>query len=207
MNLLQTKQKMFEKSISESYLADCCGVSKLYLHNALKGTIPMNPTLEKKIEAVIGVIDLSKNIQEKKIEAKREKELKELRDKKKELGCSFYEISNYSVKKYQPTFLSEAFRGKKGCSNAFIKNVKLALNKIEKARKETTIKINEIKFEEPPTEIFPTVKILKPEEDKNRLKEVLNCLSSEYGESKHSLEFSNNKFHYIVEIDISEIDE
>ena len=63
MNLLQMKQKMIDLGISESYLAECCGVSTVYLKACLSTGDKMHPMtkkLEQKIEGVFHNLEIRK---------------------------------------------------------------------------------------------------------------------------------------------------
>lgn len=60
MNLLQIKQKMIDLGISDSYLADCCGVKKYYLKQSIAGSRPMTGKLLQKIEGVFHNLEIKK---------------------------------------------------------------------------------------------------------------------------------------------------
>ena len=75
MNLLQMKQKMIDLGISESYLADCCGVGKYYISDCLKGTSKSHPMTKKLEQKIMGVF---RNLEIRKAKEVRIKPLEEI---------------------------------------------------------------------------------------------------------------------------------
>lgn len=131
MNLLQIKQKMLEKAVSESYMADACGVSKLYLHNAVEGIIPMTNKLLQKIENVFKTLDagkLSADNVKKVQEAKLLDWVTKLRTRKVFVGTTFKEIARVSG--YNQDYVYQIFSGKHNSQKA-IDKIMAALDKIE----------------------------------------------------------------------------
>lgn len=131
MNLLQIKQKMLEKAVSESYMADACGVSKLYLHNAVEGKIPMTNKLLQKIEHVFKTREAGKLASEnaKKVnEEKLSEDVKKLRTRKICVGATFKEIAKVSG--YNQDYVYQIFSGKHNSQND-IDKIMEALDKIE----------------------------------------------------------------------------
>lgn len=136
MNLLQIKQKMLEKAVSESYMADACGVSKVYLHNAVDGKIPMTNKLLQKIENVFKTLDAGKLASDnvKKVnEQKLSDDVKKLRTRKVLIGTTFKEIAKVSG--YNQDYVYQIFSGKHNSQNA-IDKIMDALDKIEKGEQE-----------------------------------------------------------------------
>jgi len=136
MNLLQIKQKMLEKAVSESYMADACGVSKLYLHQAVEGKIPMTNKLLQKIEHVFKTREAGKLASEnaKKVnEEKLSDDVKKLRTRKICVGATFKEIAKVSG--YNQDYVYQIFSGKHNSQNA-IDKIMEALDKIENGEKE-----------------------------------------------------------------------
>ena len=52
MNTLQMKQKMLELGVSDTYMAECCGVGVQYFRQIFAGTKPMTNKLKQKVEGV-----------------------------------------------------------------------------------------------------------------------------------------------------------
>ena len=52
MTLEEIQNKMKELSVSYGYLADCCGVSLVYIKQCIMGSKPMTKPLRQKIEGV-----------------------------------------------------------------------------------------------------------------------------------------------------------
>ena len=103
MTLEEIRQKMEELSVSEGYLADCCGVDKRYIRQCVtKGSKPMTKVLEQKIEGVFNTLMVTpKALREKEVinvKAKRHRrtkaEMQKVREKEqcsdiKNLICKF----------------------------------------------------------------------------------------------------------------------
>ncbi len=152
MNLLQIKQKMQEKSISESYMADCCGVCKAYLHNAVTGTIPLTKKLHDKIEHVFKNIEIGESKKES-TEAQKKDVIKtdavqRLINRKKILGCSYKDIAKNTEKPYSADYIYMVFAGKKNPTKRAEKQIMDALDAIAN-KKEGIEKPQEIQKEEP----------------------------------------------------------
>ena len=216
MNLLQIAQKMFEKSISESYLADCCGVSKVYMHQALKGSIPMNPTLEKKIENIIGVIDLSNGIQAKKEETKKSAKLQELKKRLNELNCTYKEISKHSERGYGANYIYEVLTGRKPASKRMYDDLMKAFDSIEEERTRpendetklvdygvTLLKDFDVTKKEPEPNVEEQPKVVND----NPFKDMLVDVARAYGKSNHSMEFDAEGYHLIFQLGISNLED
>lgn len=136
MNLLQIKQKMLEKAVSESYMADACGVSKVYLHNAVEGIIPMTNKLLQKIENVFKTLEAGKlaSGNAKKVnEEKLSDNVKKLRTRKVFVGTTFKEIARVSG--YNQDYVCQIFAGKHNSQKA-IDKIMAALDKIENGEQE-----------------------------------------------------------------------
>ena len=61
MTLDEIKQRMADRSISVGYMADCCGVSKIYLQQVLGSPKRLNKTILKKIEGVFKTLEITPN--------------------------------------------------------------------------------------------------------------------------------------------------
>lgn len=59
MTLDEIKKRMAERSISVGYMADCCGVSKIYLQQVLGSPKRLNKTILKKIEGVFKTLEIT----------------------------------------------------------------------------------------------------------------------------------------------------
>jgi hypothetical protein len=105
---------MKEHKISESYLADCCGVCKLYLHQSISGTIPLTQKLHDKIDHVFKNIEIEKNKKEEPIKTT---SLQRLKNMKKKLGCSYKEIAENTKKPYTDAYIYKIFTGRKILTN------------------------------------------------------------------------------------------
>lgn len=136
MNLLQIKQKMLEKAVSESYMADACGVSKLYLHNAVEGKIPMTNKLLQKIENVFKTLEagkLASGNARKVNEEKLSDDVKKIRERKEQVGTSFSKIAEFAG--YHPDYIYQIVSGKHVSKKA-INKIMAALDKIENGEQE-----------------------------------------------------------------------
>lgn len=131
MNLLQIKQKMLEKAVSESYMADACGVSKLYLHQAVVGNISMTNKLLQKIENVFKTLEAGKLASENARKVNEEKlsdDVKKIRERKEQIGTSFSKIAEFAG--YHPDYIYQIVSGKHVSKKA-IKKIMAVLDKIE----------------------------------------------------------------------------
>lgn len=127
---------MLEKAVSESYMADACGVSKVYLHNAVEGIIPMTNKLLQKIENVFKTLEAGKlaSGNAKKVnEEKLSDNVKKLRTRKVFVGTTFKEIARVSG--YNQDYVCQIFAGKHNSQKA-IDKIMAALDKIEKGEQE-----------------------------------------------------------------------
>lgn len=108
-------------------------------------------------------------------------------------------VANYC--KVTRHYLGQCLHGSKPMTKNLLRKIKNCLK--------DQVTISEIK--KPAYRTEPTI-IIKKEEPtvvyKNRsLKETLVAFGEHFGISQHNMEFENGKYHYIFQLDVSEIEE
>lgn len=151
MNLLQIKQKMEELAISERYMADACGVSELYFRQVFNLSKPVTNALMKKIEGVINTYQIGKAVAIKKKTIMLDGQLKDLYNKKKQLGCSWKVVAANTASKYNPDYLQSVVTGKYPLTEKIKKEILEAFDKIENGEKEELVKDEKLNNDVPVT--------------------------------------------------------
>ena len=59
INIKQIKKEMEQYAIGTKYLADCCGVTEVYLKQCLNKSKPLTPALNKKIDGVLHTLKIT----------------------------------------------------------------------------------------------------------------------------------------------------